>query len=282
VGTALNLGFVIAEAGYGFAANSVALLADAAHNLGDVLGLVLAWGAAWLSRRAPSIQRTYGWGRSSILAALINSAVLLVSVGAIGLEAVRRFSEPQPVAETTVIWVATLGIAINGVTAWMFSRGHEDLNIRATFLHMASDALVSLGVVIAAVLILLTGWLWLDPLTSLGIAAVILIGTWDVLRESVNLAMDGVPGGVARDEVEAYLAGLPGVVEVHDLHIWGLSTTDTALTAHLVHAQDADGGSLIRLACRELTSRFHIGHATLQMETAETAEVCRLRPADVV
>lgn len=282
IGTVLNLGFVIAEAGYGFAANSVALLADAAHNLGDVLGLVLAWGAAWLGRRAPSIQRTYGWGRSSILAALINSSVLLISVGAIALEAVRRFSDPQPVTETTVIWVAALGIAINGVTAWLFSRGHDDLNIRATFLHMASDAVVSLGVVIAAVVIWLTGWMWVDPLTSLIIAGIILVGTWGVLRESVNLAMDGVPVGVAHTEVQAYLSGLPGVIEVHDLHIWGLSTTETALTAHLVHAPDADGGQLIRLACHELTSRFRIGHATLQMETAETAEACRLRPADVV
>jgi cobalt-zinc-cadmium efflux system protein len=282
LGTALNAGFVAAEVVFGIAAHSVALLADAVHNAGDVLALLLAWGAAALARRLPSVRRTYGWGRGSILAALTNAAVLLVSVGAIALEAVERFFAPAPVAAATVAWVALAGIAINGVTAWMFARGHEDLNIRATFLHMVADAAVSAGVVIAAVLIAATGLSWIDPLTSLVIVAVIVAGTWGVLRDAVNLAMDGVPAGIARADVEDFLRDLPGVVEVHDLHIWGLSTTETALTAHLVMgARDGDA-ALIARATRELAARFGIGHATLQIETEALADTCRLRPADVV
>jgi cobalt-zinc-cadmium efflux system protein len=284
VGAGLNIGFVAAQIGYGVAAHSMALLADAVHNAGDVLGLLLAWGAARLARLLPSRQRTYGWGRGSIMAALVNAGVLLIGVGAIGMEALRRVAEPAPVAAGTVVWVGLAGIAVNGVTAWLFSRrgASRDLNIRATFLHFASDAAVSLGVVLAALLIQATGLQWLDPLTSLLIAAVILAATWGVLREAVHLALDGVPPGIATPEVEAYLRGLPGVVEVHDLHIWGLSTTETALTAHLVQSPSGGGEEVILLACRDLRDRFRIGHATLQLETEAVATSCRLRPADVV
>ncbi|MBS0560020.1 MAG: cation transporter [Proteobacteria bacterium] len=284
IGILLNTGFVAAEAVFGVLANSVALLADAAHNLGDVLGLVLAWAAAALARRPPTMLRTFGWGRSSILAALINAMVLLVSVGAIGVEAIRRLLAPEPVAEATVIAVAAIGIAINGATALLFMRGREnDLNIRGAFLHMAADAVVSLGVVIAALAIWFTGWLWLDPIVSLGIAAAIILSTWGLLRDSVHLAMDGVPSNVAPQDVRAYLAGLPGVAEVHDLHIWALSTTETALTAHLViedHAARAP--DLTPELSRELRARFGIGHATVQVETHEEAAACRLRPDEVV
>lgn len=282
VGAALNLGFVAAQIGFGLLAHSVALLADAVHNAGDVLGLLLAWAAMLLARRSPSRLRTYGWGRGSILASLVNAVILLIGVGAIAMEAVHRFGEPAPVATGIVIWVSLAGVVVNGVTAWMFSRGHDDLNIRATFLHMASDAAVSLGVAVAAGLIWLTGLQWLDPLASLLIAVAIVAATWGVLRDAAHLAMDGVPAGIAPHDVEAYLRGLPGVTEVHDLHIWGLSTTETALTAHLVHAEPAAREELVLTACRELGNRFHIGHATLQLETEALARACRLRPADVV
>jgi cobalt-zinc-cadmium efflux system protein len=282
LGTALNAGLVAAQIVVGLTANSVALLADAVHNAGDVFGLVLAWVAIVLGRRAPSARRTYGWGRGSILAALLNAAVLLVGVGAIAVEAMRRFAEPAPIATGPVAWVALAGIAVNGATAWMFSRGHEDLNIRAAFLHMAGDAAISLGVVCSALAIGYTGLLWLDPVTSLIIVAVIAASTWGVLREAAHLAMDGVPPRIATPEVEAYLCSLPGVVEVHDLHIWGLSTTETALTAHLVHADPLPGEDFLFVACRELDEKFRIGHATLQLESVRLAPACRLRPAHVV
>lgn len=282
IGTALNLALVIGQITYGLAANSVALLADAAHNFGDVLALLLAWGAAWLGQRSPSAQRTYGWGRSSILAALINAVVLLVGAGAIAVEALHRLQDPGPVGGMIVIMVGLAGIAINGITAWLFSRGHDDLNIRATFLHMASDAAVSLGVVLAAGGILLTGWLWLDPVASLVIVAVIILGTWGTLREAVNLAMDGVPPRVAHEDVHDFLRGLPDVIEVHDLHIWGLSTTQIALTAHLVREDTGNDQAMILAAVRGLKHKFTIDHATLQVETAASAEICGLRPAHVV
>ena len=282
IGTALNLGFVAAELVFGIAANSMALLADAAHNFGDVLGLLLGWGAAWLTRLPPTRRRTYGWGRSSILAALLNATILLIGVGAIGVEAVHRMVAPQPVTEVTVILVAAAGIIVNGATALMFMRGrHDDINVRAQFLHMAADAGVSASVVVAGLLILLTGWLLLDPLTSLGIAAAIVVATWGLLRESVDLAMDAVPDAVAHDDVQDFLASVPGVIEVHDLHIWGLSTTETALTAHLVCA-DVPGDHKLHDVTHELRDRFGIGHATLQVETGADAELCRLRPHNVV
>jgi len=282
VGAALNIGLVAAQVVFGIAANSMALLADAAHNAGDVLALLLAWGAVVLGRRQPTARRTYGWGRSTIIAALTNAVVLLIAVGAIAVEAGERLLPPSPVAGTTVIWVAGAGIVVNGLTAALFARGHEDLNIRATFLHMAGDAAISAGVVLAAAAIVLTGRLWIDPLASLAIAALITVSTWGVLRDAVNLAMDGVPSSIAQHDVEAWLSALPGVVEVHDLHIWGLSTTDAALTAHLVREERADDQELIRLASQGLGARFHIGHATLQIETPAVAESCRLRPAEVI
>ena len=281
IGAALNTGFVIAEFVYGTTANSVALIADAAHNLADVLGLLLSWGAATMGRRLPSSRRTYGWGRTTILAALVNAAVLLISVGAIAVEAIHRFAHPLPVAQTTVMWVAVAGIAINGITALMFMRGHADLNIRAAFLHMAGDAAVSAGVVIAALLIGATGFYWIDPLTSLAIVVVISAGTWGVLRQAVNLSVDGVPEGIAHAEVLASLRQLPGVLEVHDLHVWGLSTTESALTAHLVR----EGGDDVQLICtlnEEMQARFGIGHVTVQLETPALAEACKLRPDHVV
>ena len=282
VGAALNIALVAAQVAGGFAANSMALLADAAHNAGDVLGLLLAWAAFVLGRRQPTARRTYGWGRSSILAALANAVVLLISVGAIAVEALQRLFAPTPVAGTTVIWVAGAGIVVNGITAVLFARGHEDLNIRTTFLHMAGDAAISAGVVLAAIAIMLTGRLWIDPAASLAIAALITVSTWGVLRDSANLALDGVPSRISQDEVEAWLRDLPGVIEVHDLHIWGLSTTEAALTAHLVRTEHVDDQELIRVACHGVRARFHIGHATLQVETLDVAESCRLRPADVV
>ena len=281
-GTALNTGLVAAQVVVGFAAHSMALLADAVHNAGDVLALLLAWGAMLLARRAPSAARTYGWGRGSILAALVNAAVLLVGVGAIAVEALHRLAAPAAVSTGPVIWVALAGIAVNGATAWMFVRGQEDLNIRATFLHMAGDAAISFGVVLAALAIAATGLAWIDPLASLLIAAIIAASTWGVLHQAANLAMDGVPAGIRTAEVEAYLRSLPGVIEVHDLHIWGLSTTETALTAHLVHAEPMPGEDFVLSACRGLGARFRIFHSTLQLESERLAADCRLRPADVV
>jgi cobalt-zinc-cadmium efflux system protein len=282
IGTALNGGFVAAQVFYGLAAHSVALLADAVHNFGDVLGLLIAWGAAILAKRLPTQARTYGWGRSTILASLTNAVVLLLGCGAIAVEAIRRFGDKAPVGGATVIWVAAVGIAINGATALLFMRGRkDDLNIKGAFLHMAADAGVSAGVVLAGLLIVLTGWRWLDPVTSLLIVAVITFSTWSLLRDSVNLALDAVPGGIDLIEVSAALRGLPGVVDVHDLHVWGLSTTETALTAHLV-CDGAGDTDLIRMACVEMREHFRIGHATFQIETAELAEACALRPAHVI
>ena len=283
ISAALNLLIVLAQVVFGLLANSMALLSDAVHNLGDVLSLLLAWGAAWLSRRPPSAYRTYGWGRSSVLAALVNAGLLLVGVGAIAVEAVHRLISPEPVSELTVMIVAAAGIVINGGTALLFLRGREtDLNLRAQFLHLGGDALVSLGVVAAAFVLRLTGWYWLDPATSLVIAVAIAIASWRLLRDSVDLAMDAVPGGVAHEEVRTFLADLPGVAEVHDLHIWALSTSDVALTAHLVCEATGDERCRPPELQGELSRRFGIGHATFQIETREEAELCRLRPHDVV
>ena len=282
IGAACNMAFVLAEASFGLLANSVALIADAAHNLGDVLALLLAWGAAWLTRRPPTARRTYGWGRSSILAALINAAVLLIGVGAIGIEAIRRLLEPQQVESGIVMAVAAAGILVNGGTALLFMRGRgSDLNIKAQFQHLAGDALVSVAVVLAALAIRVTGLAWLDPLASLGVVVVIVAGTWSTLRESLDLSLDAVPARLTQQEVSDWLAALPGVREVHDLHIWGLSTTETALTAHLVCESSGAERRLDELAAA-LNERFRIGHATLQIETETEAYACRLRPAGTV
>lgn len=282
VGAAVNLAFVVGEVGFGVAANSMALIADAAHNFGDVLGLLLAWGAAYLGRRPPTSRRTYGWGRGTILAALANASVLLIGVGAIGIEALHRLSNPQPVQTGLVMIVAAVGILVNGGSALLFLRDREhDLNVRAQFTHLAGDAAIAAGVVLAALAIRLTGLVWLDPAASLIVAALITLGTWGLLRESLGLALDAVPETVKQDEVAAFLASVPGVTEVHDLHIWGLSTTETALTAHLVYAGEAEDRRPHELSA-ELRHRFGIGHATVQIESDADAALCRLRPNDVV
>ncbi len=275
IGVALNVGFVAVEATFGILAGSLALLADAGHNLSDVLGLLLAWGAAYLVQRRPTRRRTYGWRKSSILAALFNAVILLVALGGIAWEAIRRFSHPAPVAGQTVIIVAAVGVVINTATALLFLSGRKhDLNIRGAFLHMAADAAVSVGVVAAGVAILLTGKTWIDPVVSLIITAIILVGTWGLLRDSFNLAMDAVPEGIDPQAVKDYLAGLPGVTGVHDLHIWAMSTTETALTAHLVKPHAEDDDELIEKISAELHDRFSIEHTTLQWERGQEINCC--------
>ena len=281
VGVALNAALVVMQVGIGVWAHSTALMADAVHNLGDALGLGIAWLAAHLAKRQPTARRTYGWGRGSILAALVNASVLLVGTGAITVEAVQRLVNPAPVAGVPVMVVAALAILINGGVALLFMRGRKtDMNIRGAFLHMAADAGVSAGVLLAAWLITLTGALWLDPLASLVISAVIVAGSWGLLRDATLLAMDAVPPGIDPAAVQDRLLALAGVTEVHDLHIWALSTTRTAATAHLVTAGEAAG--LVPQACGLLRDEFGIGHCTFQVETLALAENCVLRPAHVV
>jgi cobalt-zinc-cadmium efflux system protein len=270
IGIALNGAYVVGEAVYGVFANSLALLADAGHNAGDVVSLALAWLAAWLSGRAPSRRYTYGLRSSSILAALANAVLLALVTGGIAWEAVLRLMQPQASAGVTMVAVAAVGILINGATALMFMAGRDrDLNVRSAFQHMASDALVALGVVVGGGFILFTHWLWLDPAISLVISAVIVFGTWSLLREALALALAGVPAGIDRGGVAAYLEALPGVTGVHDLHIWGMSTTETALTAHLVRPDAGVDDALLAEVCIELKRRFAIQHATLQVERGE-------------
>ena len=281
IGIGLNTAFVLIEAAYGIAANSMALLADAGHNLSDVLGLVVAWVAAVLSRRPPSQRYTYGLRSSSILAALFNAVFLLLAVGAIAWEAILRLFNPEPVAGGTVMVVAAIGIAINGITAWMFAAGRKsDLNIQGAYLHMAADAAVSAGVVAAAAVILLTGWLWIDPAVSLVVSGLIVWGTWGLLRESLSMSLDAVPAGIAPDAVQAFLKGLPGVTGVHDLHIWAMSTTEVALTAHLVRPDASVDDDFIATTAHELEHRFGIQHTTLQIESG-TRE-CAFAPDHIV
>ena len=283
IGILLNGGFVVIQATYGVLSNSLALLADAGHNLSDVLSLLLAWGASALAKRLPTARHTYGLRRSSILASLANAALLLVAVGAIVWEAVRRFGSPEPVAEMTVIVVASIGVLINAATAVMFMRGrHSDINIRGAFLHMAADAAVSLGVVASALGIMLTGWLWLDPASSVLIAIVITIGTWSLLRDSLNLALDAVPGNIDRGQIEQFLANRPGVRELHDLHIWAMSTTEVALTAHLVRPDLPTDDAFLAHIAQELREHYGVQHATLQVEQGDPRYPCRLAPAEVV
>jgi cobalt-zinc-cadmium efflux system protein len=283
LGVALNLGFVVLEAIYGILANSLSLLADAGHNLSDVLGLVLAWAATILARRQPTERRTYGMRKSTIMASLTNAVLLLVVSGALAWEAVRRFAAPEPVAETEVMVVAAIGVVINGATALLFAAGRErDLNIRGAFLHMAADAAISLGVVISALAIVATGWLWLDPATSLVIVAIIAVGTWSLLRDSLDLALDAVPAGIDPEAVEAYLGGLAGVTAVHDLHIWAMSTTEAALTVHLVRPGAGTDDAWLADITETLRQRFAIPHATIQVENGDGPEACRLAPTYVV
>jgi cobalt-zinc-cadmium efflux system protein len=281
-GVALNTLFVAAEAVAGVAAGSLALLADAGHNAGDVLGLLLAWGASWLARRPPSRRYTWGLRRSTIYAALANAVLLLVACGGIAWEAVRRLQSPEPVAGPIVIAVAALGVVINTLTALLFLKGHSDANVRGAFLHMAADAAVSLGVVLAGVAIALTGATWIDPVTSLVVAAVIVAGTWGLFRESLDLALDAVPRGVEPEAIEAALAALPGVREVHDLHVWGASTSEISLTAHLVAVDGTDHDRLLSGAEAVLRERFRVAHSTIQIEGLAACEQCRQRPADVL
>jgi cobalt-zinc-cadmium efflux system protein len=282
-GALLNLAYVGAEAFYGVAAHSLALLADAGHNLGDVLSLVAAWGAATLARRGPGGRYTYGFRGTTILVALGNCALLLVVTGGIGWEAIRRLAEPEPLSGGIVIVVAAIGIVINGVTALPFISGRKrDLNVRAAFVHLASDALVAFGVVLGGGLILWTGWFWMDPAIGLVISLVIVVGTWSLLRDSVDLALGAVPASIDREAVAGYLGSLPGIAAVHDLHIWGMSTTDAALTAHLVRPEGGGADPFLHEVAHELEERFGIGHVTLQLETAADADACRLAPDDVV
>lgn len=275
IGISLNIGFVAIEATYGFLANSMALLADAGHNLSDVLGLILAWGATVLARRKPSRRFSYGLRSATILAALANALILLIAVAFIVYNAVMRLIIPDVVAGDTIIVVAAIGIFINGVTAWMFARGRKgDMNIRGAYLHMLADALVSAGVVVAGILIATTGLLWIDPVTSLIVAALIFVATVDMARESATMALAGVPRSIDPDAVEADLAALPGVDRVHDLHIWPMSTTETVLTAHLTMPRGHPGDAFLAETRRLLHDRFGIGHVTLQVETGAACDNC--------
>ncbi len=277
IGTALNIAYVIVQIVYGIVAHSLALLADAGHNFGDVLGLLLAWGATYLARTRPTARRTYGLGRSSILAALANGILLMLAVGGITWEAIRRFANPTEVAGKTIMIVAGIGIVLNGITAMLFFSGRRhDLNIKAAFLHMASDAAVSGGVVIAGVIILLTGWHWIDPTASLVINIVIVWGTWSLLRESLAMALDLVPANVDPTAVRQYLERQPGVRAVHDLHIWPLSTTRTALTVHLEMPNGGGEDEFLHSLCEHLHEQFGIEHSTVQIE--QNAEACSLAP----
>jgi cobalt-zinc-cadmium efflux system protein len=276
IGVLLNVGFVALEALFGFLGHSLALLADAGHNFSDVLGLLLAWGAAWLATRPPTPRRSYGYRRATILASLLSAMLLLVALGAISLEAIQRFRHPAPVAGGIVIWVALAGVVINTATALLFVRGQRgDLNLRGAFLHMAADAAVSLGVVVAGLIILYTGWSWVDPALSLVIVILIFIGTWGLLRESLALAMDSVPAHIDPAAVETYLRALPEVTDLHDLHIWAMSTTEVALTVHLTMRQCPENDAFLQQLARELERRFGIRHATVQIER-DAPEHCRL------
>lgn len=282
IGISLNTVFVIVEAVYGYAANSMALVADAGHNLSDVLGLVVAWIAIVLSKRAPSPRFTYGLRGTSILAALFNAVFLLVAVGAIGWEAILRLFDPQPVASMTVLIVAAIGIAINGFTAWLFAAGRKgDLNIRGAYLHMAADAGVSLGVVMAALVIMWTGWVWVDPIISLVIGGIIVAGTWGLLRDSAAMSLSAVPRWVDPLAVRRYLEERAGVVQVHDLHIWSMSTTELALTCHMVVPSGSPGDAYLMDIAHRLKEDFGIQHTTVQIETDPTS-ACALAPDHVV
>jgi cobalt-zinc-cadmium efflux system protein len=275
IAVALNLVFVVIEGGFGFLSNSVALIADAGHNLSDVLGLVCAWGALLLGRRPPGAKFTYGLGRSSVLAALVNAVLLLLACGAIAWEAASRLAAPPPVAGRTVMAVAAIGIVLNGISAWMLHAGsHGDLNRRSAYLHMLSDAAVSGGVLLSGLLIVFTGWSLLDPIVSLVIVAVILASTWRLLRDSLTLSLDGVPASVNSSAVMSFLSDQRGVTDVHDLHIWALSTTSVALTAHLVVPDRGAEDALLTSLTPDLKRRFRIQHATLQIERDRCEHGC--------
>jgi cobalt-zinc-cadmium efflux system protein len=276
IAVVLNLVFVVIESSFGFLSNSVAVIADAGHNLGDVLGLICAWAAIVLTRRPPAGKFTYGLGRSSVLAALTNAVLLLVACGAIAWEAIMRLASPPVVAGATVMGVAGVGIVLNGISAWLLHGGsHGDLNRRSAFLHMLGDAAISAGVLVSGGLIVYTGWNWLDPVVSIAIVAIILATTWSLLRDSINLSLDAVPEGVNSTAVMSFLSGQRGVTDVHDLHIWALSTTSVALTAHLVVPDREAEDALLGLLTPHLKRQFRIDHATLQIERDRCDHGCR-------
>jgi cobalt-zinc-cadmium efflux system protein len=283
IGIALNLGFVVVEIVYGFLAHSMALLADAGHNFGDVLGLGLSWGATALARLRPSRRRTFGFRRSTIVASVANALILLFVTGGLTLESLRRLFAPQQPAGKTMIVVAILGAVVNAASALLFLRGRErDLNLRSAFLHLASDAMLAVGVAVAGGVILWTGWLWLDPAVSIALAIAILAGTWSLMSKSMNLILDAVPEGIDPARVKALLSALPGVIEVHDLHIWAMSTTETALTAHLVMPASSREPTFLAAACRQLHEKFDIDHATLQIDPQEAPAPCALASDETV
>lgn len=282
-GVGLNTLFVVIEAGCGFWAGSLALVADAGHNAGDVIGLLLAWGASLLARRPPTRRYTWGFRRTTIYATLANAIFLLTACGAIVWEAWHRLQSPEPVAGPVMIAVAAVGVVINTLTALLFMRGREgDANLRGAFLHMAADAAVSAGVVVAGIAIMLTGRTWIDPLVSIAITLAIIVGTWDLFRESIDLALDAVPRGVDPDAITAALAGIPGVAEVHDLHVWAASTSEVSLTAHLVVPDAEEHASALAAATALLRGRFRIAHTTIQLEREDAGRACIQRPAEVL
>ncbi len=281
VAAALNGVFIVAEVIFGFRANSLALLADAGHNFSDAIGLVMAWAAWWLGKKGPAPSFTYGYRGASIMAALLNSLLLLVAIGGVVWEAVQRLVQPEMAQGMIVMWVAAGGILVNGFTAWLFTQGQSDLNIRAAFLHLLSDAVVSAAVVIAGFIMMQTGWVWLDPVLGLIVSGVIVWGSWGLLSDAVKLSLQGVPPGVDFDGVKAYLAALPGVADVHDLHIWGMSTTETALTTHLMMPAGHPGDAFLQDLTRTLKARHGIIHATVQIEMGD-AHVCALKPDTVI
>jgi cobalt-zinc-cadmium efflux system protein len=283
VGIGLNLAFVLVELVYGVVAHSVALLADAGHNFGDVLGLGLSWGAMALASLKPSTRRTFGFRRSTIVASVANALILLFVTGGLTWESIRRLVSPEPTQGRTMIVVALVGAVINASSALLFmTQGKRDLNLRSAFVHLASDALLALGVAAAGGIILVTGWLWLDPAVSIVLAITILTGTWSLMKKSLDLMLDAVPEGIDPEKVKAFLGALPGVVEVHDLHIWALSTTETALTAHVVMPGSSQRPGFLSEVCSELRSKFDIDHSTLQIDPADAPAPCALAPDEVV
>lgn len=282
-GIALNLAIVAAEIVYGVVGHSMALISDAAHNASDVLGLALAWAATAVARRKPSARHTYGLRRMTILAALANAVFLLVGTGGVGWEAIRRLASPGDVDARIVMVVAGGAALVNGASAMLFSKGrHKDLNLQSAFLHLAGDAAIAAGVVLSGLVVLKTGFTLLDPITSLVVSGLVLVSTWSLLRASLNLALDAVPEGIDPEEVRAFLSALPGVTEVHDLHIWAMSTTENALTAHLVIPESKGSAAFLGDVCKALYERFHIEHSTLQVEPPDAPSPCRLAPEETL
>jgi cobalt-zinc-cadmium efflux system protein len=276
LGTLLNIGFVLVEAGYGFSINSLALISDAGHNLSDVAGLLLAWSANSLAKKASTETRTYGYRKVTILASLLSTILLVVALGGIAWEAILRFKNPAPVKGISVVVVAAIGVIINTITALMFITGQKDLNIRSAFLHMAADALVSVGVVIAGIVIMVKDWYWVDPVTSLLIVVVVFIGTWGLLKDSINYSIDSVPNEISLSEVRAYLSSIETVISIHDLHIWPLSTNETALTVHIVVDNFSHSNEIIMVIQQHLHDHFNIKHSTIQAEKYGDENKCLL------